>query len=265
MKIAAYIAGIGVLGPGMGGWPEACAILSGQRPYQSSPTVLPSPSLLPAAERRRVGRVVKVALAAASEAIAHAGADPAKLKSVFSSSGGDGHNCHALCQALAEESREISPTRFANSVHNAAAGYWSIATGATPASTVLCAYDVSFCAGLLEALTQVALDQERVLLIAYDTEYPEPLHSKRPVPDAFGASFVLTPRQEPGSLARIEAAFDGGSIDSLEEPMLEALRISNPAARSLPLLRRLALKSPGRALLEYLDATSLAVEVQPCH
>ncbi len=103
-------------------------------------------------------------------------------------------------------SREMSPTRFSNSVHNAAAGYWSIATGAKRESNVLCAFDASFCAGLLEALAQVVVEGEPVLLVAYDTEYPEPLHAKRPVPDAFGAALVLTPHRERGSLARIEAS-----------------------------------------------------------
>ena len=119
-----------MLGPGLDNWPDAAAVLSGQRAYEPAPTVLPMPTLLPAAERRRTGRVVKLALAVALEATTRAGSEPAQLASVFSSSGGDGHNCHEICQALALDSREISPTRFSNSVHNAAAGYWSIATGA---------------------------------------------------------------------------------------------------------------------------------------
>ena len=32
-----------------------------------------------------------------------------------------------------------------------------------------------------------------MLLVAYDTEYPQPLHAKRPIPDAFGVALVLTP------------------------------------------------------------------------
>ncbi len=245
MSIAAYIDGIGFLGPGFSDWPQASEVLAGRRPYEPAPAVLPASSLLPPTERRRVGRVVKLALTVASEAAAHAGVEPAALKSVFSSSGGDGHNCHEICRALAEESREISPTRFANSVHNAAAGYWSIATGATPASTVLCAYDASFGAGLLEALAQVTVDQEPLLLIAYDTEYPEPLNSKRPIPDAFGVSFVLVPRRTPGSLARIEATL-GGRFDRVSDgPSVGDTAPSIPAARSLPLLRRIALGESG--------------------
>ena len=130
-----------------------------------APTVLPAPAVLPTAERRRSGRVVKLALAVAAEACTRAGKDPAKLPSVFTSSGADGLNCHELCVALALPSREISPTRFSNSVHNAAAGYWSIGTRAERDSTVLCAYDASFAAGLLEALVQVSGGHETPLLL----------------------------------------------------------------------------------------------------
>jgi len=265
MTIAAYVGGVGVLGPGLGNWPDAAAVLSGQRPYEPAPTILPMPTLLPATERRRTGRVVKLALAVALEATTRAGAEPAHLASVFSSSGGDGHNCHEICQALALDTREISPTRFSNSVHNAAAGYWSIATGAKRESTALCAFDASFCAGLLEALAKVAVDEESLLLIAYDTEYPDPMRAKRPIPDAFGAALVLTPQRQPGSLARIEAALEREPVDSLTDPKLEALRISIPAARCLPLVRQLAMRTPGRVVLEYLDGSNASVQVDPCN
>jgi hypothetical protein len=264
MNPAAFVQGVGVLGPGFSNWPDVAAVLAGQRDYAPEPTVLPAPSLLPATERRRTGRVVKLALAIASEAVAHAGIAPENLRSVFSSSGGDGHNCHEICQALASQPREISPTRFANSVHNASAGYWSIATGATLASTVLCAFDGSFCAGLLEALTQVSVDREPVLLVAYDTEYPDPLRAKRPVPDAFGMALVLTPARAEGSAARLEAVLETASADTLQDPRLEALRRTVPAARSLPLIRQLAVGEQGRVILDYLDVWNLAVDVAPC-
>jgi lambda repressor-like predicted transcriptional regulator len=264
MSLEAFVQGIGLLGPGFPNWPEAAAVLAGRRAYAPQPTLLPAPVLLPANERRRTGRVVKLALAIAAEASENAGAAPSALRSVFSSSGGDGHNCHEICQALAVEPREISPTRFSNSVHNASAGYWSIATGATWASTVLCAFDGSFCAGLLEALTQVSVDRAPVLLVAYDTEYPEPLHTKRPVPDAFGVALVLTPDRGARPVARLGAALDTEDPHALEDSLLEALRCNVPAGRALPLLRQLALGKPGRVVLEYLDVWNLAVDVAPC-
>ena len=264
MTLTAFVNGIGVLGPGLANWRQTAAVLADPAAYLPAPTVLTTPTLLPSAERRRTGRVVKVALAVALEATTHADTNPALLASVFSSSGGDGDNCHELCQALALPGREISPTRFANSVHNAAAGYWSIATASKLESSVLCAFDASFGAGLLEAFTHVTVDREPVLLVAYDTEYPQPIRAKRPVPDAFGVSLVLAPRRDAKSLARIDLTFDDAAPHALTDPRFETLRNTVPAARCLPLLRQLALGTAGRVVLDYLDTLRLAARVEPC-
>ena len=264
MKLCGYVAGIGVLGPGFNDWPQTAAVLSGKQPYVAAPTVLPIPAMLPPAERRRTGRVVKLALAVALEATSNAGASAEQLPSVFSSSGSDGHICHEICQALALSAREVSPTRFSNSVHNVAAGYWSIATGSMSESNVLCAFDASFVAGLLDTMTQVSVDGRSVLFVAYDTEYPPPLHAKRPIPDALGIAMVLTPERAAGSIARIEVAITEESPDKMADPELEALRTAVPAARSLPLMRLLAGGVAGRVVLDYLDVSRAAVQVQPC-
>src|ERR1700730_3464485 len=192
-KLVARVEGIGLLGPGLDGWTSSTALLEGRSPYIPQPTVLPTPEGLPPAERRRLGRVVKLALGVGLQATSRAGVDPATLAAVFASSGGDGQNCHEISQALPLGDRLISSTRFHNSVHNAAAGYWSIATGSRASSNAVCAYDASFAAGLLEAVTQVVVDQTRVLLVAYDAPYPPPLFVKRPIPEAFGVAFVLVP------------------------------------------------------------------------
>jgi len=262
--LAAYVDGIGLLGPGIGDWPAGAALLAGETAWVRAPTTLPAPECLPSAERRRTGTVVRLALAVGLEATARAGADPAALAAVFSSSGGDGQNCHEICQVLASSERHLSPTRFHNSVHNAAAGYWGIATGATPACNALCAYDASFGAGLLEALTQVAVERTSVLLIAYDASYPEPLHRYRPIPDAFGVALVLAPAVSAASQARLAASLTDAPADSMAEAALDHLRRSIPAARSLPLLAHLARRTSGCVVLDYLDRRRLAVEVSAC-
>ncbi|MGZ8984054.1 MAG: beta-ketoacyl synthase chain length factor [Methylotenera sp.] len=262
--ITAYIEGIGLLGPGLTDWPSSQAILSGQQSYQPYKTILPPPTLLPAAERRRSGAIVKLTLAAVLEAIAAAGLDAASLPSVFSSSGGDGENCHTICEMLASDDRQISPTRFHNSVHNAAAGYWSIATGAKTASSVLSAFDASFGAGLLEALTQVIVDNTRTVFLACDTAYPEPLYSSRPITDAFGIALVLAPQQSAQALAKITVSLTDASADRLGDVALESLRSAIPAARGLPLLQGIALQQDRRVVLDYLDSTRIAVAITPC-
>lgn len=263
--LTAYLQGIGLIGPGLADWRTGARAIAGEEPYAPQPTAIPSPQGLPPAERRRTGATVKLAVSAAQQAVADAGIDPAGLPAVFSSSGGDGLVCHEICQTLASADRQVSPTRFHNSVHNAAAGYWSLATGATAASTALCAFDGSFAAGLLEALALVAVDRQPVLLSAYETSYPEPLHAARPLPDAFAVALVLTPAAGPSPRARLTASLRAGvAADRLPSPGLEALRAALPAARSLPLLRLLARREAGEVVLDYLDGQRVAVEVREC-
>ena len=190
-----YVEGIAVLGPAMPDWATAAAILrdaaqANAQPFVPQPVMLPAPEMLPASERRRAGTAIKLSMAVGAAAVRDAGADAAQLANIFSSTGGDCENCHNMLETLASSDRQISPTRFHNSVHNAPAGYWSIATKCTAASTSLCAYDGTFCSGLLEAAVQCISSGERCLLVAFDTAYPEPLYSQRPIPYPFGLGLV---------------------------------------------------------------------------
>lgn len=262
--LTAWIEGIGFLAPGMPDWPTARAILRGEQAWENVPSILPAPAILPPAERRRASRVVKLTLAVGLEAAAHAGADVSTLATVFSASGADGHNCHAICEQLATDDRQISPTRFHNSVHNAAAGYWGIATKAMAPCQVICAYDAGFGAGLLDALAQVVLDRQTTLLIAYDSEYPEPLFATRPVPDVAGVGLVLTPEKSERSLARITVLPSTAPAEAMDDVDLEAQRHAIPALRALPMLRRLANGQEGRVVVDYLPPMQLEIDLQPC-
>lgn len=266
--LTVFVEGIGLLGPGLGNWAQGRGALEGTETYRAARCIVPLPMALPAAERRRAGTVVKVALAVGQEAVTASSLPASALPSVFTSSSGDGLNCHEICSALASSDRLISPTRFHNSVHNAASGYWSISSGAMVSSSVLCAFDGSFAAGLLEAMAQVMFEQTAVLLVAYDTDYPEPLRSVRPVPDTFGVGLVLAPRRSERSLAQWRLApatcLTGALAQHLEDDALELLRSSIPAARCLPLLRSVAAQSQGEVVLDYLQGLQLAVQVAPC-
>ncbi|SAK47856.1 3-oxoacyl-ACP synthase [Caballeronia fortuita] len=262
-SLRAYIEGVGVVGPGLTNWSHAADVLAQRSALDVARTVLPAPASLPSAERRRTGPVVRAALAAAHEAVAQSARDAATLAAVFAASGGDGGNFHAICETLASDDPQLSPTRFHNSVHNAPAGYWSIATRAMAASNVLCAYDGSFAAGLLESLAQVSVDGTATLLVAYDTDYPEPLRRVRPITDAFGVALVLAPQENERTLARIEARLSDANAFTFADAALEALRLSNPAARALPLLDALARGVASNVVLDYLDGTQLAVDIAP--
>ena len=264
----AFVDGVGLLGPGLSSWAQGRAQLNGSVAYSPARCILPLPMALPPAERRRAGVVIKMSLAVAGEAVAASGLNAATLPSVFTSSSGDTINCHEICSALASSDRLISPTRFHNSVHNASSGYWSISSGAMASSSVLCAHDASFSAGLLEAMTQVAVEQIPVLLVAYDTNYPEPLFAKRPLSDTFGVAVVLSPKQSQRSQALWSldplTCFTTSAADRMDDAELESLRSSIPAARCLPLIQYVGSQRTGPVVLDYLLNLQLALQVSPC-
>ena len=261
-----YVDGIGLVAPGLNGWGASVPILSGTASYVTLPLIIPPLNLLPPAERRRTPTVVKLALTVGSEALANAGRSATDVATVFTSSGGDGDVIHQICEALAEPGREVSPTRFHNSVHNAPAGYWGIATGCHEPSTSLCAYDASFAAGLIEAASQAHVERRRVMLIAYDSPYPEPLNAARRISAACGIAMLLSPERTTGSLSTTDVTIAPShrKTTTLPQPGLEALRLGVPAARGLPLLAAIAARRSGAVAIPYLGESAVEVNVEPC-
>ncbi len=257
-----HVDGVGLIGPGLSNWTQACDVLVGRSVLELATPVLPAVEALPPAERRRVGLAIKLAMAVGFEAVRHAGADAATLATVFSSTGGDCDNCHHILETLASADRAVSPTRFHNSVHNAPAGYWSIATSCMAPSTSLCAYDATFGAGLLEAATQALTSGQPCLLIAFDTLYPEPLHALRPIPYALGVGMLLNPHKTAATRASLTLAPTPLAVTPMADATLESLRQRIPAGRSLPLLELLAQARCGAVVIDYLDGLHLAIEVQ---
>lgn len=232
-----FIAAAGVAAPGLSGWTAARAVLCGEQPYQ--PMELPAyqPALLPPNERRRASPTVRMAFRVAEEAMQRFSGD--EVATVFVSADGDLQIAQRICAALAAPSPLISPTDFHNSVHNAAAGYWSIAGGMRGPSTAISAWDHSLSVGLLEAVSMVIVEQRDTLLVAYDLPAPQPLLDKRAVNNAFGVALLLT-RTPTQALARMCWKDGNGDESTLTDRGLEELRLSNPAARVLPLLSALA-------------------------
>lgn len=237
-----FVEGIGLVGPGLDGWLAARGVLAGVEPYKYAPVRLPPLALLPPAERRRAGTTVRLAIAAGMEALEHAGRDPVDMPIVCAASGGDGETIHETLSVLASQQREVSPTRFHNSVHNAPSGYWAVATGSRAPSISLSAFDASVRAGLLEAAVQASVHDRPVTLIAYDVPYPQPLHAARPISATFGVALVLVPRRADRVIAAltISMADAVSPATCMADGELERLRLGNPAARALPLLAAMA-------------------------
>lgn len=238
-----FVEGAGLIAPGLPGWAESLAVLRGEAAYAEMPMPKLVASQLPPAERRRATTVTRLALEVAAQAIP-AGVDAADVATVFASSGGEVQVIDHIFSELATAERQISPTLFHNSVHNAASGYWSIATGSRQASMSLSAFDDTFAVGLMEAALQSSIEGLPVLLVCYDFPPEAPITRHRPLTAPFGVALLLSPAPVTAEAVSLDidwAIGDGSDPEVvLTDRGLEGLRWGNPAARSLPLLVALA-------------------------
>ena len=239
--LSAGIAGIGFWARGLPSWQDACAYLAdGTLPVDAPGR--PSPQLLAPNERRRAPETVAVALEVALAACNAAGRDPATLSSVFASTHGDLSITDYMCETLASEPRSLSPTRFHNSVHNAAAGYWTIGAGAMAPATAISAYDASFAQGLLEALAQLATGTGAVLLVACDGQACGPLAQVSRSEGLLGAALLLVRDPVPG-MPRLQVGMEEMPAGNVAvDGALSLLLSGNAMAPMLPLLEALALR-----------------------
>lgn len=258
-----FIEAVGCCASGLDGWPQAQPVLRGERAYVRENLAPLLPQRLPANERRRAPLAVKLAFRVAEDALGANGHLPEALATVFASSDGDTDIVHRISEALAEPLRVVSPTDFHNSVHNAAAGYWSIAAGSQLPSTSLSACSASFAAGLLEAAALVHGEDLDCLLVAFDVRPPEPLLGCWCITEPAAFALILSSRRSAHSLATLQIETVAHGVESaMGDPGLEALRQANPAARALPLLRQLARRESASVLLAGAGACSLQLNLR---
>ena len=262
----AFIRGVSVCGPGLDGWTASRPILANEQDYVSRPVQLAIPNILAPNERRRTGAAVRLALGVAQQASAMAEVSAGGIASLFATSNSEGAVMHALLETLAADAA-VSPTQFHNSVHNAAAGYWSIGTGSRQPAGCLSAHDATAAAALLKAMATVHVEQKPILLCVFDVPMPEPLATLRPTASSFGVGMVLVPRPAPGVMAELTVSYQPGAAPPEDEAPRAAalwdLAAGNPAARLLRLLESLALGVADSFALTMLDGR-LEVGLQPC-
>lgn len=232
------IRGIGAFADGLPDWAALAAFARGETGLAGDAPRKPAPSMLPANERRRAPDSVLLALQVAQAACEAAAVDPATLPSVFTSTHGDLAITDYICQTLATAPAELSPTKFHNSVHNAAAGYWTIGIGCHAPATALSAFDASFAQGLIEAALQVAAEGGPVLLVAYDSPAGGPLRHTSKSEGLFGLALVL--ERADGHGTTLAAHIDSGAVSSANGPLIEATERNAmaPAARLAQALAR---------------------------
>lgn len=261
----AYVDGVALWGSMVPGWETAREVLAGRAPPPAARSARPTPELLPPNERRRAPDSVAIALHAALSACQHAGRAPAALRSVFSSMHGDLAITDYMCSTLAADPKLVSPTRFHNSVHNAAAGYWSIGAGSMRPYTALSAGDLSFAVGLLESLLQLAATGEDVLFVSYDIEARGPLAGVAPSRDLLAAALVVASRPGERCVARIDWDLVHGAdvVASAAKPANAALVAGNSNEPCLPVFEAFALGAESELILLVSPGVGLRLRVSP--
>jgi hypothetical protein len=255
------VEGIGVWLPELPDWTSAQTILCGNVEAMADAAARPPAAILSAGERRRAPEAVLIALETAQQACAMAAREPRDLPHVFASAYGDLAINDYLCATLARAPREVSPTKFHNSVHNAPAGYWAIATGCRESSTAISAGAATFGAGLLEAALLAHSESRGVLLCAYDVPAIGPLRDVIACRSRFAAALVLAP---PSARAhahlRLRMATAAAGL-APEPALLHASHAGNPAALCLPLLAALARRAPATLTLAAGPELELHMEI----
>jgi hypothetical protein len=233
-----YLNAVGLCAPGLPDWASSRDVLRGERDWHATP--LPAVNLpLPPAERRRTSACARAAWAVAEQALRAGAIAPDSIQTVFVSGNGDAVILDQLCAALAQPDHAVSPTRFHNSVHNAPAGYYGIASHSHAPSTSLAAFPAPFAAGLLDAAVQTLAASCPVLLVGYDLVAPFPLAPIWPVQQDFAVALLLMPQADAATLAQLDITLAPASARSrATQPWLNALA---PAVLHLPYLDQLAL------------------------
>lgn len=235
-----YIEGIGFWASRLPGWEAARAILRGEAVAPATAQTRPAPAILPPAERRRAPDTVAVSLEVAARASEMAKCDPKSMASVFASTHGDLAISDYMCDTLAKTPALTSPTKFHNSVHNAAAGYWTIATGCLKPYTSVSGYQFTFGEGLLEAASQVLSEGGPVLYVAFDIEARGPVGTMQPSRGVFAGALVLSAEASERAIAKV--AFDMSDNVKPTEARAQnaALVEGNAMSNGLPLFEALA-------------------------
>lgn len=254
------VAGVAVWSSRLPSWTLARDVIRGNASMLDAPVSRPQTALLPPTERRRIPDSVAIALEVATRACEGLPVDRAQMPQVFASMHGDTPISDYMCSTLASTPSMISPTKFHNSVHNAAAGYWSIGVGSHAPYTSISAAQYTFAAGLLEAILQCVCERGPVLYVAFDVEAKGPLAPMSQCQHLLAIGLVIAPQQGSTSgrelQVRVEHDFDANRLSHGVSTAAKALA-GNALTGAFGLLEPLALDDAASVQLPLSPATAL--------
>ena len=129
----------------------------------------PDATAIPAMQRRRMSRLSRMALASALDAISGQTVD----YSIFCSQHGEIVRTSALLLSMTQ-GIELSPTAFAQSVHNTGSGLFTVIAKTNTPSTSIASGANTFAYGWMDAQAYLAENpNHRVLLVDFDEVIPD--------------------------------------------------------------------------------------------
>ena len=246
MKI--YINDISIIGSGIDN-NNKVSILKEQKPWQYQTLSCLTINGLPSNESRRTTKLIKLAIHCLQSMNT-----PDNSALVFASSNGDIEITDKICTSLTKSPKFVSPTLFHNSVHNAPAGYYSIANNNKSPSTSISAGQTTFANGLLEAYTQVLAEKTKVLFVAYDTQTPQNIKKLQNIVYDLSLALSLSPKITEKTIASISLKIVKNKKNSLpKNHSLQKLINNNNIGDGLLLFESLLLKDNKKIFLPYND------------
>ena len=267
-ELKCNIAAIGAWGKDFTNWQELQELLTTGTTKENT-SVGPKPEVIPANERRRAPLPVRLAVESSWQACEASDYDAKNLACVFVSGLGDTQLTDYMCKVLAGDNMQLSPTKFHNSVHNAAAGYWTISTGCMKAANSVAGFNESVSLTLLEAITQCVNENIPVLMTFYDAPASDVLLPLLKNKQAFSVSIIIEPFDEKSKKMRSQKPILSMTVsnENCEWPSLNTSEnlqdtySQNPVARILALLEKLTFADKQSLKIPLSSATSLDLEI----
>jgi hypothetical protein len=182
---------------------------------------------------------------------------------VFGSAFGEGETLKIILDALCTPNMAIRPTRFQNSVHNAASGQWTIARSIRSAATSICGGDCTAGSSMLKTLLQIQLEDRPVGMVLFDAPLPYPLSGSHRLTVPAGAGFALSPSKSPKSIAAIEYTLCEAAHSQVSSVFSQkALATDNPVFAILPLIECLFYQGEGDVIIGLNGNLALKLKVQ---
>ena len=241
------VVGLGIWMPGV---PDLDAFVAGARGRdtnsQESP---PRGDCIERRSRRRASALSRAMAEACSQATVQAKVDPKTVATVFGSMLGEAGIMLTLLHQL-WSGEEMSPMKFATSVHSAAAGVVSISAGNRAFTTSLSADHDTVSSALTEAGGLIATTGEPAIVICGDDASPDDFVEGEDSFELMAAAVALAPVGSAKALATITLPRDGVTSPLLEPASLPERIALNPQAGLIDLVAAVARRDSGELRLD---------------